>query len=144
MAPGIPIIDLFADAPVGNPRASAYLLAAYAAWLPVRTVFLCVVDTGVGGTRPSIFLEADDRWCIGRGGRTAISVLPSAARSRSAHEQRSVALTRRQHSTKQRPHPHRPKPPERRDEPQASTNRRLAEQTRKIMRKHYMSKYRVQ
>jgi len=53
-------------------------------------------------------------------------------------------LTRRQHSTKQRPHPHRPKPPERCDEPQASANRRLAEQTRKILRKHYMSKYRVQ
>jgi S-adenosylmethionine hydrolase len=66
-APGIPIIDLFADAPVGNPKASAYLLAAYAAWFPVRTVFLCVVDPGVGGTRPSIFLEADDRWYIGPG-----------------------------------------------------------------------------
>ena len=59
MAPGIPIIDLFADAPVGTPKASAYLLAAYAAWFPVRTVFLCVVDPGVGGTRPSIFVEAD-------------------------------------------------------------------------------------
>ena len=32
MAPGTPVIEhLFADAPVGNPRASAYLLAAYAA-----------------------------------------------------------------------------------------------------------------
>jgi hypothetical protein len=51
-------------------------------------------------------------------------------------------LTRRQQPTKQRPH--RPKPPERRDKPQASANRRLAEQTRKILRKHYMSKYRVQ
>jgi S-adenosyl-L-methionine hydrolase (adenosine-forming) len=67
MAPGIPIIDLFADAPVGNPKASAYLLAAYAAWFPARTVFLCVVDPGVGGTRPSIFLEADGRWYIGPG-----------------------------------------------------------------------------
>jgi S-adenosylmethionine hydrolase len=67
MAPGIPIIDLFADAPVGNPKASAYLLAAYATWFPVRTVFLCVVDPGVGGTRPSIFLEADGRWYIGPG-----------------------------------------------------------------------------
>ena len=25
MAPGVPAIDLFADAPVGNPKASAYL-----------------------------------------------------------------------------------------------------------------------
>jgi S-adenosyl-L-methionine hydrolase (adenosine-forming) len=34
MAPGIPVIDLFADAPVGNPKASAYLLAADAVWFP--------------------------------------------------------------------------------------------------------------
>jgi hypothetical protein len=68
----------------------------------------------------------------------------AAVRSRSSHERRPAALTQRQQPTKQRPHPHRPKPPERGDEPQASANRRLAEQTRKILRKHYMSKYRVQ
>jgi hypothetical protein len=56
-APGIPVIDLFADAPVGNPMASAYLLAAYAPWFPSKTVFLCVIDPGVGGTRPAIVLE---------------------------------------------------------------------------------------
>ena len=67
MAPSIPVIDLFADAPVGNPKASAYLLAAYAAWFPEGTVFLCVVDPGVGGARPAIFLQADGRWYIGPG-----------------------------------------------------------------------------
>ncbi len=67
MAPGIPVIDLFADAPVGDPKASAYLLAAYAAWFPERTVFLCVVDPGVGGLRPAVFLEADGRWYVGPG-----------------------------------------------------------------------------
>jgi S-adenosyl-L-methionine hydrolase (adenosine-forming) len=51
LAPGIPAIDLFADAPVGNPKASAYLLAAYAEWFAAGTVFLSVVDPGVGGTR---------------------------------------------------------------------------------------------
>src|SRR6476659_2195252 len=61
MAPGIPIIDLFADAPVGNPKASAYLLAAYAAWFAAGTTFLCVVDPGVGGARPPIIAEADGR-----------------------------------------------------------------------------------
>ena len=65
MVPGRSIIDLFADAPVGNPKASAYLLAAYAAWFPVGAVFLCVVDPGVGGTRPAIVLEADGRWYVG-------------------------------------------------------------------------------
>jgi S-adenosyl-L-methionine hydrolase (adenosine-forming) len=67
MAPGKSIIDLFADAPVGNPKASAYLLAAYAPWFPAGTVFLCVVDPGVGGARPPIILEADGRWYVGPG-----------------------------------------------------------------------------
>jgi hypothetical protein len=67
MAPGTPVIDLFADAPVGNPRASAYLLAAYAAWFSAGTVFLCVVDPGVGGVRPAIILEADGKWYVGPG-----------------------------------------------------------------------------
>ena len=66
-APGIPVIDLFADAPAGNPKASAYLLAAYAAWFPAGTHFLCVVDPGVGGSRPPIVIEADGRWYVGPG-----------------------------------------------------------------------------
>src|SRR5262245_7930272 len=65
MAPGIPAIDLFADAPVGNPKAAAYLLPAYAAWFPAKTVFLCVVDPGVGGPRPAII--RDSRWYVGPG-----------------------------------------------------------------------------
>jgi S-adenosylmethionine hydrolase len=67
MAPVIPAVDLFADAPVGNPRASAYLLAAYAEWFAAATVFLAVVDPGVGGTRPPIILEAEGRWYVGPG-----------------------------------------------------------------------------
>ncbi len=54
MAPGVPTIDLFADAPAGNPKASAYLLAAYAQWFAAGTTFLCVVDPGVGGARPPV------------------------------------------------------------------------------------------
>jgi S-adenosylmethionine hydrolase len=66
-ASGVPVIDLFADAPAGNPKASAYLLAAYAAWFPAGTVFLCVVDPGVGGERPPLIVEADGRWYVGPG-----------------------------------------------------------------------------
>ncbi len=66
-APDTPVFDLFADAPVGNPKASAYLLAGYAIWFPAGTVFLCVVDPGVGGTRPPIVVEADGRWYVGPG-----------------------------------------------------------------------------
>src|SRR4051812_716873 len=64
-APSVPVIDLFADAPVGNPKAAAYLLPAYAGWFPAGTVVLCVVDPGVGGARPAIVLEADGRWDVG-------------------------------------------------------------------------------
>jgi S-adenosylmethionine hydrolase len=66
-APGISVIDLFADAPAGNPKASAYVLAAYAPWFPAKTIFLCVVDPGVGGARPAVVLESDDRWYVGPG-----------------------------------------------------------------------------
>ena len=53
MAPGIPTIDLFADAPAGNPKASAYLLAAYAEWFAAGTTVLCVVDpASAGRARP--------------------------------------------------------------------------------------------
>ena len=67
MVPGMPVIDLFADAPVGNPKASAYLLAAYAGWFAPGSVFLCVVDPGVGSARPPIIVEADGRWYVGPG-----------------------------------------------------------------------------
>src|SRR2546430_5580560 len=67
MAPGVPTIDLFADAPAGNPKASAYLLAAYAQWFAAGTTFLCVVDPGVGGARPPVVVEADGRWYVGPG-----------------------------------------------------------------------------
>src|SRR5262249_3894359 len=50
MAPAVPVIDLFADAPVGNPKAAAYLLAAYAQWFVAGTAFLCVVDPGARAT----------------------------------------------------------------------------------------------
>jgi S-adenosyl-L-methionine hydrolase (adenosine-forming) len=83
MAPGVPAIDLFADAPAGNPKASAYLLAAYAAWFPVGTVFLCIVDPGVGGTRPAMVLEADSRWYVGPGNGLFELVLRRATETRS-------------------------------------------------------------
>lgn len=64
-APGIPVIDLFADAPAGDARSCAYLLAAYAAWFPSECVFLAVVDPGVGGERAPIVVEADGRRFVG-------------------------------------------------------------------------------
>ena len=81
-APGVPTIDLFADAPVGNPKASAYLLAAYAEWFVAATIFLCVVDPGVGSARPAIVVEADGRWYVGPGNGLFELVERRAASSR--------------------------------------------------------------
>ena len=76
------MVDLFADAPSRDPRASAYLLAAYAAWFPAGTVFLAVVDPGVGGKRPPVALEADGRWFVGPGNGLLEIVHRRADRSR--------------------------------------------------------------
>jgi len=65
MAPEVPAIDLFADAPMRNPKAAAYLLAAYALWFPPGTVFLAVVDPGVGGARAALVVKADGRTFVG-------------------------------------------------------------------------------
>ncbi len=64
-APGVPVIDLFANAPAHDPRASAYLLAAFSAGFPKNTVFFAVVDPGVGGARKPGVLKADGRWYVG-------------------------------------------------------------------------------
>ena len=64
-APGIDIVELMADAPSHDPRAAAYMLAAYTAHFQPGTIFLCVVDPGVGGDRDAGVLAADGRWYVG-------------------------------------------------------------------------------
>lgn len=64
-APRVPIINLFADLPAFDPRAAAYLLAAYVDEFPEGTVFLCVVDPGVGSARRPLAVQADGRWFVG-------------------------------------------------------------------------------
>jgi len=64
-APGVPLLRLFVDLPRFDARASAYLLAAYAAEFPAGTVFLCVVDPGVGSARRPLAMHADGRWFVG-------------------------------------------------------------------------------
>ena len=64
-APEVPVIDLVADAPAHDPRSSAYLLAAYATGFAAGTVFLCIVDPGVGSTRAAGVLDLDGRLFVG-------------------------------------------------------------------------------
>lgn len=64
--PNVPLVNLFADAPAFSPRACSYLLAAYAQWFPPGTVFLCVVDPGVGSSeRKPVVINARQRWFVG-------------------------------------------------------------------------------
>ncbi len=65
-APGVEIIDLFADLPHFRPKLAAYLLPAYGRpVLEPGDVLLAVVDPGVGGDRLPLMMKADDRWFVG-------------------------------------------------------------------------------
>jgi S-adenosylmethionine hydrolase len=65
-APGVPVIDLFADAPAHDVQAAAYLLAAYCQVFEAGAVLLCVVDPGVGDpARRALTVAADGRWFVG-------------------------------------------------------------------------------
>ncbi|CAK0738749.1 S-adenosyl-L-methionine hydrolase (adenosine-forming) [Gammaproteobacteria bacterium] len=64
-APGIAIVDLCADAPTFDPYAAAYLLGALTPEFPPGSIFLGVVDPGVGTTRGAVAIFADGRWYVG-------------------------------------------------------------------------------
>lgn len=66
VAPAVPVVDLFADAPRFDPVAAGYLLAAYAGEFPAGTVFLGVIDPGVGTTlRRPVVAEIDGCYFVG-------------------------------------------------------------------------------
>lgn len=65
IAPNIPIINLLSNAPTADPRLSSYLLAALRYSFPINSVFLAVVDPGVGGKRRAVVLQADGQTFVG-------------------------------------------------------------------------------
>lgn len=66
-APAVPVVDLFHEAPSHEPRAAAYLLAAYVGSQPPGTVVVGVVDPGVGGAREPLIVEVGGVWYVGPG-----------------------------------------------------------------------------
>ncbi|OQX46507.1 MAG: hypothetical protein B0D85_03625, partial [Candidatus Sedimenticola endophacoides] len=62
---GLPVFDLMNDVPAFDPRAGAYLLAALADSLPAGTLYLCVVDPGVGTGRMPLLVRHRGNWFIG-------------------------------------------------------------------------------
>lgn len=64
-APGVQIIDLLHDVPNFQIRAGAHLLAATLGCFPKDSVFLAVVDPGVGSSRQPVVVEADGQYFVG-------------------------------------------------------------------------------
>lgn len=64
-APGFAVIDLMHDAPRFDAKRASYLLAALVEAFPAGSVFVCVVDPGVGGDRAAVVVEADGRRYVG-------------------------------------------------------------------------------
>jgi S-adenosyl-L-methionine hydrolase (adenosine-forming) len=65
LLPGLPVVSLVSDLAPFRPDLAAYLLPALVRDTPAGTLFLCVVDPGVGGERALLALEADGRWFVG-------------------------------------------------------------------------------
>jgi len=62
---GAVVVDLLHSVPNFNARAGAHLLAALQASFHAGTVFVAVVDPGVGTDRDAVALQADGRWYVG-------------------------------------------------------------------------------
>lgn len=65
LAPAQQVVDLLHEVPDYNAHAGAHLLAAFAAVFPPGSVFLAVVDPGVGTPRDAVVVLAGGRWFVG-------------------------------------------------------------------------------
>ena len=59
------VIDLLADVPAFDIVHAAHLLDAYSHQFPKGSVFLSIVDPGVGSEREPVVIEADGRYYVG-------------------------------------------------------------------------------
>ena len=68
VAPNIPVIDLMHDVPAQDVKSAAYLLAALYQDLPAGTVFVAVIDPGVGSdNREPVVVKTGGQWFVGPG-----------------------------------------------------------------------------
>jgi S-adenosylmethionine hydrolase len=64
-APGVPMVDVTHGVPPQDVRVGALFLEAAWPWFPIGTVFLCVVDPGVGTARRPLVVRAAERLFVG-------------------------------------------------------------------------------
>jgi S-adenosyl-L-methionine hydrolase (adenosine-forming) len=66
LAPHEKVINLMADAPRNNPKASAYLLASLIHKIPKNSILFCVIDPRVGSGRDKpVILNINNTWYVG-------------------------------------------------------------------------------
>ncbi len=63
--PGARIVDLCHDVSSQDVREGSFVLGNSFEYFPRGTVFLCVVDPGVGGDRRNLIVETDDHYFVG-------------------------------------------------------------------------------
>ncbi|HVO88697.1 MAG TPA: SAM-dependent chlorinase/fluorinase [Casimicrobiaceae bacterium] len=63
--PAATILDLLHSVPAFRVQSAAHLLAAVQAPFPAGTIFVAVVDPGVGTPRRAAVVRADDKWYLG-------------------------------------------------------------------------------
>jgi S-adenosylmethionine hydrolase len=64
-APAQAVVDLLHEVPAFNAHAGAHLLAALSGVFAPGSVFVAVVDPGVGTARDALVLSAGERWFVG-------------------------------------------------------------------------------
>jgi S-adenosylmethionine hydrolase len=82
-APGVPVIDLLHTAPPFDIQAGAYLLCALQKRFQPGSIFVVVVDPGVGGPRTAMMVEADGKWFVGPDNGLLSRVIRGVSESRS-------------------------------------------------------------
>ena len=80
LIPAMPVIDVAHDLPPFRPDLAAYLLPALVRDMPGGTLYLCVVDPGVGGDRAGLVVESGGDWFVGPDNGLLSRVLARAAR----------------------------------------------------------------
>jgi S-adenosyl-L-methionine hydrolase (adenosine-forming) len=63
--PNISIVDISHEVPAQDIEAGAFTLLAVHSAFPPKTIFVAVVDPGVGSSRRPILVQADDRFFVG-------------------------------------------------------------------------------
>lgn len=65
LVPRLTVVDLINDLPPFRPELAAYLLPALVRDMPRGTLYLCVVDPGVGGDRGGLLVRCAAGWFLG-------------------------------------------------------------------------------